>query len=66
MSTKVDPRNLFRENEIVRLYRTTDRTRDMIALRLLFDLAVRRDALRLFRIEDYDDHDPEDRTITFT
>lgn len=62
MSTKVDPRSLFRESEIVRLYRTAERTRDMIALRLLFDLAVRREALRLFRLEEYD---ADGRTITF-
>jgi len=62
VSTKVDPRNLFRESEIVRLYRTADRPRDMIALRLLFDLAIRRDALRLFRLEDYD---AGERTATF-
>jgi integrase len=61
-AAKVDPRKLFREPEIVRLYRTADGARDLIALRLLFDLAVRRDALRLFRLEDYD---PLEHTITF-
>lgn len=62
MTTAIDQTKLFREAEMIRVYRVADRLRDQIALRLLFELGIRREALRMFRLEHYD---PESQTATF-
>jgi integrase len=45
---------LFSQDEQDRILAACERSRDRVAIRLLFDLGVRRHALRMFRLGDYD------------